>query len=87
MGAKIFKPENEFIEIPSAPGQHGEPAIRGKGPRIWILVAYSKHLNMTPEQIHHRWRGQLTLEEVQAALDYAEKYPQLVDDRWDWEED
>ena len=87
MAATIFKPENEFIEIPSAPGQHGEPAIRGKGPRIWILVAYSKHLNLTPEQICDKWAGHLTVEEIQAALDYAEKYPELVDDRWDWEED
>lgn len=87
MAVTIFRPENEFIEIPTGPGKHHEPMIRGKGPRIWILVAYSKHLGLTPEQIHDRWRGHLTLEEVQAALDYAEKYPELVDDRWDWEED
>lgn len=86
MAATIFRPENEFIEIPWGSGKHGEPMIRGKGPRIWILAAYSKRFGKTPEQIQKSW-PHLTLEEVQAALDYADEYPELIDDRFEWNED
>lgn len=70
--------ESEFIEIPTGAGKHGEPAIRGKGPRIWILAVYAKYYNMTAEQICKMWDGRLTVEGVQAALDFAEKYPELI---------
>ena len=70
--------ENEFIEIPTGPGKHGEPMIRGKGPRIWILAVYAKYQNLTVQEICALWGGRLTVEEVQAALDFAEKYPELI---------
>ena len=74
--------ENEFIEIPTGPGKHGEPMIRGKGPKICLFASNARYYGMTAEEIlDNGWKGYLTLEEINAALDFAEKYPWLID--WD----
>ncbi len=73
--------ETEFIEIPTGPGKHGEPTIRGKGPRVCLLASYVRYYDTTPERIFEMWQGNLTMEEIHAALDFAEKYPWLID--WD----
>ena len=73
--------ENEFIEIPTGPGKHGEPMIRGKGPKVCTLASYVRYAGATPDDIYRLWDGRLTMEEINAALDFAEKYPWLID--WD----
>jgi uncharacterized protein (DUF433 family) len=72
----------EFIDIPMGIGQRHEPVIRGKGTPVWILVAYHNKHNMTPEQISQLWNGYVTAQEVEAAIAYAQAYPELIDDRF-----
>ena len=80
--------ETEFIEIPTGPGKHHEPMIRGKGPKVCLIASYVKYYDKTPEELQEFWSVSLTLEEVQAALDFAEKYPYLIDwERYAPEED
>ena len=43
--------ENEFIEIPTGPGKHGEPIIRGKVPKVCLLASYVRYYDTTPERI------------------------------------
>ena len=80
--------ENEFIEIPTGPGKHGEPMIRGKGPKVCLIASYVRYYGKKPEELQEYWMVSLTLDEVQAALDFAEEYPHLIDwERYAPEED
>jgi uncharacterized protein (DUF433 family) len=77
----IWLPSNEFVEIPTELGKRHEPAIKGKGVPVSAIVSYAVHHSMTPEQISNLWEGYITPQEVEAAIEYAQEYPELVDDK------
>ena len=74
-------PLDELVEIPTAIGKCHEPVIKGKGIPVWVLVSYAIHHSMTPQQISDMWDGYVTPRDVQAAITYAQTYPELVEDK------
>jgi uncharacterized protein (DUF433 family) len=62
-------------------GKRKEPMIKGKGTPVWVLVGYYTKDNMTPEEISEYWNGEITPEEVRAAIAYWKKYPERVIDK------
>lgn len=55
------------------------PYIKGKQVPVWILVDSVKSHGLTPEEVSQKqWLGRVTPEEVQAAVLYAETYPERV---------
>jgi uncharacterized protein (DUF433 family) len=78
--AQNWSPD-DFIEIPTGPGMRNEPVIRGKYVPVWVLWAYATHHGMTPEQISKLWLGEISEQEVTAALQYAEAHPDLIEDK------
>ncbi len=69
---------DKYVEIPRGPQKRQEPVIRDKGTPIWVLVAYHVQHGMTPEQISELWLGEITPDEVRAALRYGEAHPDQV---------
>lgn len=72
---------DEYVEIPHGPRMRQEPVIKGKGTPVWVLYMYHTKLGLTPEQISERWLGQITPEEVRAAIQYGQAHPDEVPDK------
>lgn len=78
--ARDWSPD-DFVEIPTGPGTRIEPYVKGKGVPVWVLWAYATQHGMTPKEISKLWLGEITEQEVSAALLYAEEHPDLIDDK------
>lgn len=70
-----------YIDFPTGPGKRNEPVIKGKGPSVWAVASYAMKWGMTPEEISPMWKGEITPEEVEAAIDFWKKYPEYVEDK------
>ena len=64
----------------------GVPTIRDKGMSVWSLVGYYRVYEGDKQKILNGWMGELTAEELDAALAYYEEYPDDIDRRlWELE--
>ncbi|GEM_PF-5101081 len=67
----------EMIDI----NMDGEPVIKDKWVPVWVLVSYNQKLNMSPKEISDMWKGLITEQEIEAAIEYWRANPDKVIDK------
>ena len=72
--------------VSDAPGKRPEPVIKDKGVSVWAIIVYVNRRGMTPRQVSEEWGGYITPEEVRAAVQYQDQYPEMIFDPFEFED-
>lgn len=79
------KPSFEaYIEQINKPGYRSEPVVKGKGIPVWAIVAYVLDLDLSYEEVVSDWEGEISVDEVKAAMEYYQAHPEKVEEKRRW---
>jgi len=73
-----------FIERIDKPGYRSDPMIKGKGIPIWAIAAYVLDLGLSSEEVVADWEGEISVEEVEAAMEYYQAHPEEIEQKRAW---
>lgn len=83
--AKLPKPSFEtYIEWINKPGYRSEPVVKGKGIPVWAIAAYVLDLDLPYEEVVSDWEGEISVDEVKAAMEYYQAHPEEVEEKRRW---
>jgi uncharacterized protein (DUF433 family) len=83
--AKLPKPSFEtYIEWIDKPGYRSEPVVKGKGIPVWAIAAYVLDLDLSYEEVVSDWEGEISVDEVKAAMEYYQAHPEEVEEKRRW---
>lgn len=83
--AKLPKPSFEtYIEWINKPGYRSEPVVKGKGIPAWAIAAYVLDLDLSYEEVVSDWEGEISVDEVKAAMEYYQAHPKEVEEKRRW---
>lgn len=71
----------KYIERMHRPGHRTEAMIRGKGIPVWAIAAYVLDLGLTSEEVVADWEGDITVDEIEAAMRYYRAHPEEIERR------
>ena len=75
------KPWHKYIDLNS---RRSVPVIRDKGMSVWSVIGYYRVYEEDRERLLATYCGNLTEEELDAALAYYQEYPYAIDKKL-WE--
>lgn len=83
--AKLPKPSfAAYIEQINKPGYRSEPVVKGKGIPVWAIAAYVLDLDLSYEEVVSDWEGEISVEEVEAAMEYYQAHPEEIEEKRRW---
>jgi len=79
------KPSFEaYIERINKPGYRSEPVVKGKGIPVWAIAAYVLDLDLSYEEVVSDWEGEISVDEVNAAMEYYRAHPEEIEEKRRW---
>ena len=73
-----------YIEWIDRPGYRSEPVVKGKGIPVWAIAAYVLDLELSYEEVVSDWEGEISADEVKAAMEYYQAHPEEIEEKRQW---
>ena len=73
-----------LIERIDRVGYRTDPVLKGKGIPVWAIVAYVLDLDLSYEEVVSDWEGEISVDEVKAAMEYYQAHPEEIEQKRRW---
>jgi uncharacterized protein (DUF433 family) len=58
--------------------------VKGKGIPVWAIAAYVLDLDLSYEEVVSDWEGEISVDEVNAAMEYYRAHPEEIEEKRRW---